>query len=437
MPRLGLQMREGTVVAFRARLGDRLERGAPVVVIESDKAEVELEAPAPGVLRHIYVEPGGTVPCGTLLAALTESADEEFDADALRALAALPAPPRVGADAERTAAPSMASLLAQRRAPQAEGASRAAPAVTPAARRRARELGIDPARIAGSGPGGRVTREDLEALAQSLGSRAPVAPGVRLEVLESGSGEPVLLLPGFGSDASVFARQIPAIAQRFRARALNPRGVGLSDPGERDLYDLETAVADAAAVAGEACVHVVGASFGAAAALGLVLKAPLRVRSLTLVSPFLRPSPRLLAVVDAWCAVAAAASSQTLARSILPWLFSCEFLSDAGRRERAVRAFAESAERAPAPTLRRAAEGLRRFRPFAGEALAGISAPTLVIAGGADLLAPDAAALAARIPAAKLLVLQGVGHAAMLEAPDDVNRELLQHLEAAAGVRHG
>ena len=82
MPKLGMTMREGTVVEWRAAVGDRVEKGVVFLLIESEKTAVEIEAPVSGTLRHIYVEEGDTVACGTLLAAITESADEPFDAEA-------------------------------------------------------------------------------------------------------------------------------------------------------------------------------------------------------------------------------------------------------------------------------------------------------------------------------------------------------------------
>jgi len=85
MPKLGMSMQEGRVVAWPLPLGARVERGQTVVVIESEKAEVEIEATASGLLRHLYVAVDETVPCGTLLGAITETASEPFDAEAFRA----------------------------------------------------------------------------------------------------------------------------------------------------------------------------------------------------------------------------------------------------------------------------------------------------------------------------------------------------------------
>src|SRR5512143_2449209 len=82
MPKLGMTMREGRVVSWARGLGERVEKGAPVVVIESEKSEVEIEATASGVLRHVYVGPDETVPCGTLLGAIADAMDAPFDAQA-------------------------------------------------------------------------------------------------------------------------------------------------------------------------------------------------------------------------------------------------------------------------------------------------------------------------------------------------------------------
>src|SRR5689334_21183233 len=308
MPKLGMTMREGRVVAWPIAVGGRVEKGAPVVVIESEKAEVEIEATASGVLRHVYVTPDETVPCGTLLGAITATPDEAFDADAFRREHDRPEP--VGSD------PAPTSRSAVPVEPRRGGAP-----VTPAARALARQLGIDVAAIAGTGPGGRVTREDVEAWAERRRALVEVAPGVSLEVPSQGKGDAVLLLPGFGTDVSVFARQIPVLAERWHVLGVNPRGVGLSDAPQAERYDVATMAADAAAVVNEAA-HVVGASLGAAVAIEMALAHPERVRSLTLLTPFVEADARLLAVVDAWCRLAAEVAPETLARVLLPWMFS-------------------------------------------------------------------------------------------------------------------
>jgi pimeloyl-ACP methyl ester carboxylesterase len=419
MPKLGIKMEEGTVLEWRAAPGDTVDKGQIVLLIESDKAETEIEAPAAGVLRHIYVDPDEVAPCGAFLAALTETADEGFDADAFLATA----PPVV---APRAAAPTPAGSAGKA---EPRAAARRGGPVTPAARKRARELGIDPAQVPGTGPGGRVTREDLELFAEMQAARVEVAPGVHLDVPTEGEGDLVLLLPGFGSDASAFARQTAALAGEYRVRGVNPRGVGFSDAPEVDAYDVATAAADASALC-DAPAHVIGASLGAAVALELALSRPDVVRTLTLITPFLEAGPHLLRVLDAWSSVARDGSPDALARTLLPWLFGADTLADARASGRAVRGLAETCGRVPAEALERSAAGLRAWSGSrAGEPLA-LSMPVLVIAGGSDLLTPDAESVARALPDAKLEVIAGAGHAVALEAPDRVNALIESHLSS-------
>ena len=70
MPKLGMTMEEGTVVQWPLAPGDPVVKGELLLLIESEKTEVEIEAPASGFFRHVYVEEGDTVPCGTLLLSL-------------------------------------------------------------------------------------------------------------------------------------------------------------------------------------------------------------------------------------------------------------------------------------------------------------------------------------------------------------------------------
>ena len=108
MPRLGMTMEEGTVIEWPIPVGQRVEKGQVLLIIETEKAETEIEASTPGVFRHSFAEPGETLPCGALLGALTDDADEDFDAASFEesytpppgSLAEAPAP------AETSAAPA-------------------------------------------------------------------------------------------------------------------------------------------------------------------------------------------------------------------------------------------------------------------------------------------------------------------------------------------
>jgi pimeloyl-ACP methyl ester carboxylesterase len=295
----------------------------------------------------------------------------------------------------------------------------AEPPVVPAARKRAKDLDVDLARVSGSGPGGRVSVEDVEAAARQMGERIEVAPS-------QGEGDTVLFLPGFGTDVSAFAPQIPLLAAAFRVRGLNPRGIGFSSAPALERY-VATAASDAAAAAGGAALAA-GASLGAAVAIELALAKPEAVRSLVLITPFVTASPRLLAVIDAWIRLAADAPPDALAAMLLPWLYGSAFLADTASCRRAAKALAEAATRAPAATLRRSADGLRAWSGTRAGDLGRIRARTLVIAGEEDLLTPDAAELAKQIPRAELVRIPGAGHAVGIEAGEAVARAILGHV---------
>jgi pimeloyl-ACP methyl ester carboxylesterase len=272
-----------------------------------------------------------------------------------------------------------------------------------------------------------VTKQDVEAHAAARERLVKVAGGVALEVLCEGAGDPVCFLPGFGTDASSFALQTRALAERHAVIAIHARGVGLSDAPDADACTVAQAAADAAAVLEAKAggpAHVVGASLGAAAALELALAHPERVRSLALITPFVTASARLLAVTDAWSRVAAEASPATLARMLAPWLFGEALLGDAAARERTLRGLAASVARVPAATLGCAAAGLAAWSGTRAAALATLRVPTLVLAAGADLLTPDGEALAKEIPGARCVVVPGAGHALAVEAGDLVSAEL-------------
>ncbi len=152
MPRYGQQQDEGTVVRWQKQEGDAVEIGDVLVEVETDKASFEYEAPAAGVLRKILAREGATVPVLSVIAVLTDSADEPFDMDSL--------PPTLSSDAA-TADDAGSSAL---RPSEGPGVKRAAASVrsSPVAKKLARTLGVDLTMVKGTGPGGRIVREDVE-----------------------------------------------------------------------------------------------------------------------------------------------------------------------------------------------------------------------------------------------------------------------------------
>ncbi|MCP5041214.1 MAG: hypothetical protein GY944_09300, partial [bacterium] len=173
MPSLGMTMEEGTVIEWPLSVGDAVASGDIILIIESEKTEVEIEAPATGFFRHVYIEEGETVPCGTLLAALTQTADEPFDAKAFH----------VAEDRPAVSADRGLQVKSAARPAGTATATTADKPIAPAARATAKKLGIDPARVPGTGPNGRVTKQDVEAFATARDALTAVGDGVSIEVL--------------------------------------------------------------------------------------------------------------------------------------------------------------------------------------------------------------------------------------------------------------
>jgi 3-oxoadipate enol-lactonase len=152
------------------------------------------------------------------------------------------------------------------------------------------------------------------------------------------------------------------------------------------------------------------------------------VRSLVLVTPFVQAAPRLLAVLQAWSRLAREVGAGSLAHALLPWFFASQTLADPKTVERLARGLGETLGRVSFATLERSARGLRAWSGSRPQDLQRIAIPTLVIAGAEDLLTPDAATLAQRIPEARCLVVPNAGHAVGLEAAELVNPAILEHL---------
>lgn len=156
MPSLGADMEKGTVVEWRVRPGDTLHRGDVILEVETEKGLIEVEIWEDGVVESILVDVGQEVPVGTPLALIRATPGA---ASALPTPASSPAPPALPVAVEPIPAP-IAPRTAPSPAPAASASERLR--VSPRARRRAADLGIDLAAVRGSGDGGAITEADVE-----------------------------------------------------------------------------------------------------------------------------------------------------------------------------------------------------------------------------------------------------------------------------------
>lgn len=167
MPSLGADMEDGTFVEWLVQPGDTVERGQVVCVVETQKGAVDVEIWTPGVVAALIAEPGQTIAVGGVLARIRAEAEAPAAATASDTTGE-------GASREARAAP-VARELAKTTPTTAPAGARQR--ITPAARRRAAELGIDPGALSGRGADGAVTLADVEHAA-GAGRTAPAAePG--------------------------------------------------------------------------------------------------------------------------------------------------------------------------------------------------------------------------------------------------------------------
>jgi pyruvate dehydrogenase E2 component (dihydrolipoamide acetyltransferase) len=172
MPALEMAQETGKLLAWRKQEGDRVAKGEPLLEVETDKAVVEVESPADGILAGIKAAPGADIPVGQIIAWIVAPGEEPPVESESTAPAA-----RAGSHARVERSP-----LAAMPAGSPLQAPTASTKVSPKARRLAQELGVDLAKVRASGPGGEVLASDVQAA-----GRAPTksAEGER----ESGSIE--------------------------------------------------------------------------------------------------------------------------------------------------------------------------------------------------------------------------------------------------------
>lgn len=166
MPTLGLTMEQGTINKWLKREGEAVSKDEPILVVETDKAAMEVGAPASGILKKIVVPEGETVPVTALIAWITEPG-EELPEEA----GAAPAAPRQAAPAPSPAPAATPAPAPAAAPPGPAGEIRA----SPAARRVARELNIDLATVQGTGPEGRIVEEDVRRAAEQRAAAQAVA----------------------------------------------------------------------------------------------------------------------------------------------------------------------------------------------------------------------------------------------------------------------
>jgi pyruvate dehydrogenase E2 component (dihydrolipoamide acetyltransferase) len=242
MPMLGLTMEEGTVAAWLKQEGDPVEKDEPLLTVEMDKGTQDVPSPASGRLGRILVQTGQTVAVRTPIAEiLAEGEEPTAPAGGGRESPAAATAAEGQAAAPVTAAgPQRAAATTAEGEPRTAGTGRQAVAahaatasggvgprgrrfVSPRARRRARELGVELGAVPGTGPHGRIVEADVLMAAQTVGEpqRLLVTPVARRLALEH--GVPLEQLQGTGPGGRVTQEDVQRAADQL-GRAAAPAG---------------------------------------------------------------------------------------------------------------------------------------------------------------------------------------------------------------------
>jgi len=199
MPRLSDTMQSGTIVKWNVAAGDKVASGAVLADVETDKATMELSTFDDGVVAQIVVPEGKQVEVGTIIALLALPGEDASAITLGKSGAGSAAtgpvrgtassPPPLAAQDSSVVAPVVSGEVVER-----DGASGERLRISPVARRLAEEAGVDPSRIRGSGPGGRIIKRDVLALAESTKeTRAAVPPAALAR--RDGAAVPSLAAP--------------------------------------------------------------------------------------------------------------------------------------------------------------------------------------------------------------------------------------------------
>jgi len=210
MPRLSDTMESGTVAHWLKGEGDTIKKGEPIAEIETDKAVMPLESDVNGTIAKILLPEGQSAPIGTTIATVAKAGEATVarPAEAAAPGQTVSVPPSAPSPVpEKAAAPLAASeRVAEAGAPSTNERL----LVSPVARRLAEEMNIDLRSVVGTGPGGRITREDVEAV-----SRAALAPAAPVEVPGAVAPPPVATAPAAPLVGRPLTRLQETVARRM------------------------------------------------------------------------------------------------------------------------------------------------------------------------------------------------------------------------------
>ncbi len=404
MPKVDMDMARGTVAAWHVEPGATVAKGDPLFDIETDKAAMEVEAQADGILHHPAPE-GTEVAIGQPVAWLYAEGEEVGDAPT----ASEPAAPSEPAKATET--------------PVSEPVPAASPTenirATPRARTLAHDANIDLATLTGSGPRGRIQAEDVPQAREEAPATFTAQTGALHVMRSKGTGTPLVLIHGFASDSMSWKplevhlknRALIRIDLPCHGKSPNMRMGSFADLVKTVRQTFDDLHLDAA--------HVIGHSLGGAVALALADTRPRTIASLTLIAPAgLGP--------DINEAALAGIARATKPESLAPWLKTLvhdESLINDRYARAAMKTRLDPHMRAAQAALAHAVfpDGTQAFDLKA--ALHRVNMPTRLIWGRSDKIIPWQHALTAPGPVA-LHLFEATGHLPQFERAEGIGKLL-------------
>lgn len=288
LPKVDMDMATGRIARWIVKDGEQVAKGDILFEIETDKAAMEIDAPASGVLQITAPEGNADITVGTVVAWIY-AAGEKPIAPVAPAPALPDAPVAV---VERVEAVAIAPVVADNQVDK--------PRATPLARRMAHQVGLDLGQLNGSGPRGRIQRSDVEAaISQTVPSTpvpevrsckprevAPVSGILHGVWLRQGHGTPVVLIHGFGAELASWRPLLPEIPSDRPVFALDLPCHGKSLDNSVDGFeDLVAQVEEALVQAGIVQAHLIGHSLGGAVAASVAAGIRIEAASLLMISP--------------------------------------------------------------------------------------------------------------------------------------------------------
>ena len=423
LPKVDMDMTHGTLAVWHVAEGETVVQGAALFDIETDKAAMEVEAPATGTLHHITALPGDKVAVGTVVAWIY-AAGEDIVAGPVATATLQETAPR-GADPVVLASLDLQGDAAPSRHVAPSPQAQLAPRATPAARMAARGAGVFLDAVPGTGPLGRVQRDDITAFLQA--ATPPASPALWMPESgplhisrRKGEGTPILLIHGFTADSQSWAPFEKSLGPKRPLIRIDLPGHGKS-PKRRvtSFAELARMMVEAFddATRDQDAVHVIGHSLGGALAIALADIRGRKVASLSLIAPAgLGPE------IDVGALAGIVRASRV--ESLAPWLRRLTATPDGISDDyaRAAMAARKDPELRATQTDMLAAlfpDGVQAFDLRA--AVSRLDCPTQIMWGRQDHILPYRHALAESGDFA-IHLLKGAGHVPQIECPDRVAR---------------